>query len=218
MEVALMEMLKPALFVNVNHETFSGNYIWSVTFLSHLTEWVKTPLSIVSGRDGDTEMSKLLSTAKTCSGGHYPISYTLWKTGTYEVSVLSPAGSLVSESTYTIEVENGAVHPTSSIAMGQGLISGTARKEFSFSLQTRDQRQTEVQAVKISADIINVINEVQTIEVTANQREIFTLSFRGKHTNDIRVGTSSVTDLKYSLEYLPTITTVSITTSGALII
>jgi len=217
MKVALMEMHDPVSSVDVKRECISGNFVWSITFLSHFQELILDPLTILPGRDGNELLSQVFSVVKKASKGLYPIAYTLWKTGTYEVSVYS-ADALVSGSSYTVEVIDGLVDPSTSFVSGQGLFSGIAGETFSFNLQTRDVRQSEVQAIKIDADVINIINEIQVIEVKTLLTNEFAIIFRGKVTNSIKVGISTVEDMKVSLESLLTLESVDVRSNSSSII
>ena len=106
--------------VQVNQSIIDGNFQWEITFIDHLKLWSQVPLSVLPGSDGFTSVSDNLSVKKRPLAGIYPVRYTLWEKGTYELSVFS-ASTLTSGSSYTIEVANGAPQALSSSAFGKGL-------------------------------------------------------------------------------------------------
>jgi len=214
MEIALMTMHGISISTEVNRKTINGNHEWAVTFLSHFEEWSKHSLSVIPSSDGIVLVSDQMSVLQIGNGGLYPIAYTVWKKGIYELSITS-SGSIVSDSTYTIEVADGAVQASSSNAFGQGLISGSAGEKAYFEIQTKDVQQSEVQVIQASGVVINYVNEVQTITIPTALGDYFLLTFRGKTTTGIQVGTSLLVDLKTALEELATINHVSVHSSGS---
>ena len=65
----------------------NGNHQLRVTFIDHLDLWSENSLAVLPGSDGFSVVADLLSVQKVASGGRYPIRYTLWEKGTYELSV-----------------------------------------------------------------------------------------------------------------------------------
>ena len=135
--------------VEVSHKNVTSKSIWSITFLSHLKEWSETPLAILPDLNGDDTVSSLMVIETVPSNGIYPVKYTLWKTGVYEVSI-SSSNKSVSGSTYTIEVVNGAIDSSSSFIwdLESSVVAG---EQSSFFLQTRDKPSPEVQALRLSS-------------------------------------------------------------------
>jgi hypothetical protein len=74
----------------------------------------------------------------------------VYEKGTYTLSVTS-SGEAISGSSFIVTVDDGAISALSTVASGQGLVSGTAGETFSFEVQTRDIRQKEVQVIAIDA-------------------------------------------------------------------
>ena len=54
--------------------------------INHLDLWSENSLAVLSGSDGFSIAADLHSVQKVASGGRYPIRYTLWEKGTYELS------------------------------------------------------------------------------------------------------------------------------------
>merc|ERR1712060_132682 len=100
----------------------------------------------------------------------------------------------------------GGVDASFSYVWGQGLTSGMAGEEFSFFLQARDKHLPEIQALKLSSNVNEHTSEIQSIEVKTENGNYFSLSFRGKSTENIFVGSATLHDLKDTLEALHTLT------------
>ena len=93
---------------------------------------------------GFTAVSDVMSVSMDASGGLYPVLNTLWETGIYELSVWS-GSTLVTGSSYTLEVGNRSVQASSSSAYGERLKRAVAGcEQASFEVVIRDQRQSEV--------------------------------------------------------------------------
>ena len=191
-----------------------GTYRWYITFTDHLNLWSQDPLNVLPGSDGFTAVSDVMSVSMDASGGLYPVRYTLWETGIYELSVWS-GSTLVSGSSYTLEVGNGSVQASSSSAYGEGLKRAVAGEQVSFEVVIRDKRQSEVQSIIASGTVIEFVNEVQRLSVLANSGESFRIDFRGQTSEEIVVGVSTIDDLETILEELVTIGEVSVTSDGA---
>lgn len=215
MQTVLLSMFSPPMNVEIERTTVEGNYHWALTFSSRLDEWISNPLTVVEATDGDTGVSSLISVEKSAKGGYYPIQYTLWKTGTYDLTLRTIDNSIISGTSYTIEAVNNVVQATSCTAHGQGLISATAGEPSSFQIQTRDSRRPEVQSIRTSFITGDFVNEIQRIEIESANGAFFDLTFRGERSSQILVGSSSIFDLKNALENLASIDSVMLTTSGS---
>ncbi len=203
--------------VQVSRSIIDGNFQWEITFIDHLKLWSQDPLSVLPGSDGFTSVSDNLSVEKRPSTGIYPVRYTLWEKGTYELSVFS-ASTLVSGSSYTIEVANGVPQASSSSAFGKGLKVGVAGEKSSFIVEVKDRRQSEIQSLVTSAVVIDFINEMQRLEIISNIGEIFQIEFRGQKTSNIEVGLSILSDIATALEALHTVGQVTVSSNGSSVI
>ena len=89
MQVVLMSMheIGSNSSVEVRRLTVEGNYRWHITFTDHLDLWSQDPLKAVPGSDGFGAVSNTMSVSMEASGGLYPVRYTLWEKGIYELSV-----------------------------------------------------------------------------------------------------------------------------------
>ncbi|KAL3774885.1 hypothetical protein ACHAW5_007303 [Stephanodiscus triporus] len=203
--------------VQVSRSTVNGNYQWKITFVDHLKLWSQHPLSILPGSDGFSGISDILSIKKQPSAGIYPVRFTLWEKGTYELSVFS-ATTLVSGSSYTVEVENGTPQASSSSAVGRGLEAGVAGEESSFEVRIRDVRQSEIQSIKTTAVVIDFVNEKQRLKVQSNFGQVFQIEFRGQKTSNIEVGLTTLSDVADALEALDTIGQVIVSSDGSSVI
>ena len=215
MQVVLMSMHGSNPSVEVRRMNVGGNYQWHITFTDHLDLWSRDSLKVVPGSDGFDAVSNVMSVSMEASGGLYPVRYTLWEKGIYELSVFSGT-SLVSGSSYTVEVDNGTPQASSSTASGDGLKSGVAGDEMSFEVIVRDQRQSEVQSIKASGTVTDFVNEVQRLSIVSNSGESFQIDFRGQTSEDIIVGLSTTEELKTAIEKLATVGQVSVTSDGTL--
>lgn len=129
----------------------------------------------------------------TSSGGIngiYPIRYTLYYKGVYDLTVRAVTlpntggdGDVVSGSTYTINVEPGEVSAASSTAYGSGLRGGRAGDEAVFYIQARDVAQPTI----------------QVIEAEPGLEGSFTLSIGEETTDDIAVD-ASAEELREAIE------------------
>jgi hypothetical protein len=158
---ALLEALHDfSLQVSVTKSTTSAPVTtkWSVQFQSMLDVWQSMPavgptptgaqLSLVAPTTGSTSFYSSLSMSRPASRGVYPVSFTLWMTGSYTVNVRS-GGVDIQGSPLTMFVSNAPVDPTASIAYGSGLGAGIAGAPSTFLVQARDTRQTEVQYIAL---------------------------------------------------------------------
>ncbi|KAL7538362.1 hypothetical protein ACHAXR_010787, partial [Thalassiosira sp. AJA248-18] len=158
-----------------------------------------------------------MSVLKQPFAGIYPVRYTLWEKGLYELSVISGT-TLVSGSSYTVEVANGTPQASSSSAFGNGLEAGVAGESSSFEVRVKDRRQSEIQSIKTSAIVIDFIDEVQQIQVLSNLGETFRIEFRGQSSGNIEVGLSTLADIAEALEALHSIGQVNVSSNGSSVI
>jgi hypothetical protein len=218
MQLVLMSMhghsTNPSVEVRRTMSNDDGTYRWYITFTDHLNLWSQDPLNVLPGSDGFTAVSDVMSVSMDASGGLYPVRYTLWETGIYELSVWS-GSTLVSGSSHTLEVGNGSVQASSSSAYGEGLKGAVAGERASFEVVIRDKRQSEVQSIIASGTVIEFVNEVQRLSILANSGESFRIDFRGQTSEEIIVGLSTIDDLEMVLEELVTIGEVSVTSDGS---
>ena len=155
--------------------------------------------------------------AKQPSAGIYPVCYTLWEKGTYEVSVFS-ATTLVLGSSYTVKVANGAPQALLSSALGIGLEVGIAGEESLLEVRIRDRRQSKIPSIRTSAGVIEFINEKQRLEELSHVGKVFQIEFQGQITCNIEVGLSTLSDVVDALEALHTIGQVSVLSDGSSVI
>lgn len=101
MQVALTTLYYPPVSVEVQQTLSETNHVWTVTFLSHLELW--SSFAVEPPRDGNAVVSSIMTITRLCADGFYPVRYTLWKKGLYELAITS-GNVQVSESTYSIEV------------------------------------------------------------------------------------------------------------------
>ncbi len=222
MSAAAMQVLLSSLHnmgsnqstVLVHRSDVNGNFQWKITFIDHLELWSEYPLAVLTDSGGSSSVSDKMIVTKLSRAGIYPVRYTIWETGTYELRVFS-GNSLVSGSSYTIEVANGTPQASSSYAAGLGLESGVAGDASSFEVTVRDRRQSEIQSIITSATVIDFIHEVQRVKLMSNVGDTFRLEFRGQQTVDLEIGLSSLSDLTDALESLPSIENVAVTSDGS---
>ena len=156
----------------------AGNYQWRLTFIDHLDLWSENSLTIQPGSDGFSAVADLLKVQKAATAGRYPIRYTLWEKGTYELSVFSGT-TLLSGSSYTVEVTNGLPQASSSFAYGSGLQTGVAGERSSFEVQIRYSRQSEVQFTWASGLVIERPEILSSYGTTQLSGSFHTPAFRG---------------------------------------
>ena len=128
------------------------------------------------------------ATSSGGTNGIYPIRYTLYYKGVYDLTVrtsVSPDGDgeVVSGSTYTVNVEPGEVSAASSTAYGSGLRGGRAGDEAVFYIQARDVAQPTI----------------QVIEAEPGLQGTFSLSIGEETTGDIAVD-ASAEELREAIE------------------
>ena len=195
---------------------------WAVEFLTMLNVWQSMPpsgpstgkqLSLVqpTGYSSSDAFYDALSIVRPASRGIYPLTFTLWQTGTYSVKI-SNNGQDITGSPTTIFVENAPVDPTSSIAYGQGLLGGIAGEQIEITIQAKDTRQTAIQYITTSAELVDYVDEVQSIAVGVANGNTFELSFRGRTTGSFTVGTSTYADVATELDALGTVGSYSLQT------
>jgi len=209
LQISLNKMHSNTLSARVSRDTVDGNFEWRVTFLSHFEEITLDPLSVHPGRDGYDAVARTLSIDTIAYNGIYPISYKVWEVGTYSLTIENK-GSLISDQTFTVIVDSGSIHASSTNAYGHGLEKARAGEESSFFIQMRDRRSFEVQVISLTTVSIPQINEVQEIHIMSVSGSTFQLMFRGERTSPLKVGFTSLSDLKVALESLPSCGNVSI--------
>ena len=200
--------------VQVSRSDENGNFQWRITFAEHLELWSQYPLAVLTDSSGSSFVSDTMIVTKVPRAGIYPVRYTVWETGIYELRVFS-GNSLVSGSSYTIEVANGAPQASSSSASGVGLETGVAGEASSFEVTVRDRRQSEIQSIVTSAAVIKFINEVQRVKLMSNVGETIHLEFRGQRTVNLEIGLSTISDISDALEALSSIGNVAVTSDGS---
>jgi len=118
-----------AVEVSRSEDTNNMTYVWTVTFSSHLDELypdISSPgIMVLPAVDGNVAASKNMEVRRPASGGMYPVEYTLWSKGTYEIAITSNHEH-VRGSPFTLEVDDGEVYAESTTASGQGLVGGIA--------------------------------------------------------------------------------------------
>jgi hypothetical protein len=106
-------------------------------------------------------------------------------------------GIHIANSPFTVNNEDGVVHPATSTASGAGLDAGVVGDDFTFQVQAKDIRAYEIQTVTVTAPSAGVTGE-------------FTLSHLGETTAPIDY-TADETVMKTKLEELPTVGEVAVT-------
>ena len=119
----------------------------------------------------------------------------------------------VKNSPFSVLVDDGVVHPTTSTSVGQGLVSGTAGDAFNFTVQAKDTRNIEVQTISTSAYVVPTVHEVQNL-TCVKQSGSFTVSFRGVDSDPINFNANAMT-VANTLKAMPTISTVTVSHVGA---
>jgi hypothetical protein len=152
LQTVLMALASPAIEMQVNRQLENGNYLWFITYLNSFDDWNRHSLTVISCADQSLDMSKLLKLEKAARAGNYPVSYKVWTTGSYTLTISQPDATLISGAVYTIDVINGAVDSFSSYAFGQGLTNSIAGEPAFFFVQAMDSRQLEIQTLKTSGE------------------------------------------------------------------
>jgi uncharacterized protein YpmB len=150
-------------------------FTWAVQFLNMLDVWQSAPDfgSVTSSRltlvapFSSTESTSFYSSmtiSREMTHGIYPISFSLWHTGSYTVRITNK-GVDVQGSPLTIVVSNGDLSADASVAYGTGLEGGVAGEPVIVNIQAKDTRQAAVQYLKSTATIINYVQEIQQVVV-----------------------------------------------------
>jgi len=187
--------------VRVDGKTVGSGYTWSVTFLSHLDQYSASPLTLLAGSDGDTSLFNLMKVTKVASAGLYPVQYTLWVKGIYTVSV-TVDGEHITGSEFTVTCDTGKTTAATSQAYGKGLVGGVAGEQLSVVVQARDVRQAEKQTILITAPVVPVVPEVQTVSIPSGYSGSLILSYGGQNTSQIPLGATGSAAVKTSLQAL----------------
>lgn len=160
---------------------------WQVQFLSMFDSWrsLDGRLALLPPSTNDLTYFNLMSLARPAQAGVYPVSYTLWQTGSYLVRITS-GGVDIQGSPAVIAVSNAPVDATASTSFGPA--TGLAGSPMTVNIQAKDARQTEVQYIISSAEVGGYVNEVQQVSFTAPGT--YTVTFRGQSVL-ITTGTTS---------------------------
>ena len=169
------------------HSSNSTTFTWAVQFLTMLDVWPRQPDSDINTaylkiiRPSSSSASLIffnsMSIERMTQKGTYPITFTLWHTGSYSVRVRN-RGIDIQGSPLTISVVNGPLAANSSVAYGSGLQGGVAGQALSVNIQTKDTRQTAIQYLVASADISLYVSEIQ--QVINHRLFPFAFFFRGQ--------------------------------------
>merc|ERR1711871_413380 len=185
----------------------TGNPRWEIMFLTMLNVWQSMPpagpatntkLTIHPASNGNTTFSDTLTITRPASKGVYPVSFTLWHTGTYMTRVTSNGIDITGSPTSTT-VTNAPVDPTSSYAIGTGLVGGVAGEPIKIQIQAMDTRKPEVQTIMITSAKDDSDNVFGT----------FTLGFKGENTTAIDAY-ATASDVEAALENLYSIGDVNV--------
>jgi hypothetical protein len=199
--------------VQVSRSSAGGSkngYIWTVTFTSHLEQWHPSKFTV----DSEHVSPAVNATVKTlASNGAYPVSYTAWTKGAYEVHVTSNEVH-IKGSPFALTVHDGVVHPETSTANGRGLMEGIAGDKFVFTVQAKDTRAYEQQTITTSAITVPIIREEQQVICSEFKTKKFRLRFRGEVTNEMDAQTAFQSVIKSELEQLTHVSNVSVTFDG----
>jgi len=95
---------------------------------------------------------------------------------------------------------NGAPSPFTSRVSGIGLTAANSGELSTFYLHMRDDHQREVQLIQTRIDLFEPVYEMQSFEILGSFGESFKFEFRGKATDSIIVGVTSMYNLKVLLE------------------
>jgi len=185
--------------VEVSLDDTGMDDIYTVTFTSHLDDWAAASgeLQYVAPDASTCGTPPVVSAAtKLATGdGDYPVTYTLWQKGTYEMAITS-SGEHIESSAFMVVADDGAENALSSTATGQGLISGVAGDQFTFDVQAKDVRQPEVQVIKLTS----------TVAVSGGD---FKLTYGNVETATIAAGANAAT-LESALEAISTVGDVTV--------
>ena len=180
---------------------------WRITYISHLENWKPSELSMdPSSLTGTLVSGNITTEALVLFIILYDTRY-----GKQRFSVHVTVGQEkvhVKNSPFSVHVDDGVVHPTTSTSVGQGLVSGTAGDAFNFTVQAKDTRNIEVQTISTSAYVVPTVHEVQNL-TCVKQSGSFTVSFRGVDSGSINFNDNAMT-VANTLEAMPTISTVTV--------
>ena len=160
---------------------------WTVMFLTMLDVWQSSPpsgpptgmqLQVATPSNNADPFFLSLTLSKLANRGVYPVTFTLWITGSYTVHITSNGQDILG-SPLTTFVSNSDVDPTASIAYGPGLSVGTAGVSSLIYIQARDTRLPQVEYIALRG--------LYPLEGT------FFLTFKGERTVPIEYNSSSAT-------------------------
>ena len=160
---------------------------WNLMFLTMLDVWQSRPpsgpptgtqLQLVAPSNPADSFFPSVTLSKQANRGIYPVTFTLWITGSYTVHITSNGQDILG-SPLTTFVSNAAVDPTASIAFGPGLSAGTAGEPSLIYVQARDTRLPQVEYLALRG--------LYPVEGT------FFLTFKGERTVPIAYNASATT-------------------------
>jgi hypothetical protein len=158
--------------------TANGNgFDWAVTFTSHLDQWSPSKFTAAKGAVLEDDSSATLTVQTTAASGTYPVSYTPWVKGEYDITV-SAGGIDIKGSPFALTVDDGAVHAGTSTSVGPGLSGGTAGVPFLLTIQAKDVRKMAQQTIKSEAYVVDAVDAVQAFRCSASGGS-FRVTFRG---------------------------------------
>eukprot|EP01035_Chromulina_nebulosa_P014350 gene14349-18990_t len=147
----------------------------------------------------------LMQISKPASNGVYPVSFTLWMIGTYNVRITSNGVDILG-SPATISVKNAPVDPTASFVTGPGLHNGVAGVSTHIFIQAMDARQTSIQYIVTDVSVPRFVPEIQQIYLQNSNGQSFNLFFRGVQiATPLVTGTSKLSDLQNALNAMKTL-------------
>ena len=121
--------------------------------------------------------NSLSITRQPANQGVYPITFTLFRTGSYLVHITSH-GQDVQGSPTTIVVSNDILDSDASYAVGTGLQGGVAGQPLVIDVTAKDTHQPAVQYIVSSATVSEFTQEVQQIQLGSGVSS-FVFSYRG---------------------------------------
>ena len=199
--------------VDVTRVATTNGFTWRIVFTSHLDSWSPSLLSVDgSALTGAGDESITITTEATT--GTYPVSYTPWVSGEYDVFVQANGVDIL-DSPFALTVAIGDVKAGASTSVGDGLVGGIAGDTFAFEIQAKDQRKYDEQTIFVNTNNVQSVAEVQTITCDGSNTpttDSFELTFRGETVtiNGNMIGS----DIKDALEGLDAIPSVDVTIAG----
>ena len=213
LKTVLSNLHSPKRKVEVTRTTINsgvGTYNWTVVHMSELGTWTPAKLTVTSALTGTNPTIGVVTLAHF---GDYPIKYTPWIKGSYSLAVTDTSGVHISGSPFALAVDDGVVHAPSSTSTGQGLVSGVAGNNFTFTIQAKDTRKYEQQTIMTQAAVVSSVEEQQKITCSSGASGTFDIGFRGVSVTV--AATDSATQLRDKLQTLSTIGSVTVAYDGS---